>query len=86
MEGKTPTRQRATPECSQGTEEGGSPPDKQRALPVHDLREREMEEGETPEQEGEGMAPPKQHSALPAKGTWERGGREPPTRRGEKRR
>ena len=45
MEGETPTRQRDTPECSQGTEEGGAPPDNQRALPVHDLREREMEEG-----------------------------------------
>ena len=86
IEGNTLTRQRVTPECSQGTEEGGAPPNKQRTIPVHDLREREREGGETPEQEGEGMAPHKQHSALPVKGTWEREGKAPPTRRKEKRR
>ena len=31
--------------AARGQRRGGAPPDNQRALPVHDLREREMEEG-----------------------------------------
>ena len=64
---------------------GGAPPNQQRALPVHDLPEREKEGGIPHKQEGEGMALPEQHSALPAQGTREReGGGTPLT--GEERR
>ena len=72
--------------AARGQGRGGAPPDKQRALPVHDLPEREKEGGIPHKQEGEGMALPEQHSALPAQGTREREGGHPPTWRGEKRR
>ena len=46
VEGFIPTRQRATKARIQGTEEEGTTPEKQHALPVHDLRERGKEGGE----------------------------------------
>ena len=66
---------------SQGTEEGGTPPKQQNALPVHGLTEREGEG--PPEQEGEGRAPPDQQRTLLAHGLQEMEEGEPPYQEGE---
>ena len=51
MEGDNPTRQRASPAFSQGTDEGGAPPDQKRAPIAHGLQEREG--GAPPKQKGD---------------------------------
>ena len=79
--GTTRPGNKITQRADRGRRRGGAPPNQQRALPVHDLPEREKEGGIPHKQEGEGMALPEQHSALPAQGTREREGGYPPNRR-----
>ena len=74
MEGETPTRQRDTPECSQGAEEGRATPEQKCALNVRS----QGIEGDTPTRQWvppahsqgmeEGGTPPEKQHALPVNG------------------